>query len=167
MVWAVAQIKLNAEKVAIANLRRQHYQVLSPSIPVQKLRRNKLETIDAPLFPGYLLVQSNGLRWMPINSTLGVMRLLTRQSSVHEYREPCTISDRFIESLRCCSFNNGDDDSHWSLHPGTRVKILHGGLAGHTAIVAWSNEQRCRLLIEILGREDVPITLDIGDVAAV
>jgi transcriptional antiterminator RfaH len=165
-MWTVAQIKLNAIKVAIANLQRQHYVVFNPCFTLRKRRRNRLETVEQPLFPGYLLVELNGHRWMPINSTLGVMRLLTRQSSASEWREPCTISDSFIAQLKQCSFKNGDDN-HWCLHPGTWVKILHGGLAGYSAIVTWSSAERCRLLLEILGRDDVVVTVDASDVAAV
>jgi transcriptional antiterminator RfaH len=165
-MWTVAQIKLNAIKVATANLQRQHYVVFNPCFTLRKRRRNRLETIDAPLFPGYLLVQLNGQRWMPINNTLGVMQLLTRQSSVHEYREPCVVSDSFIRQLKQCSFKK-NGEAEWCLHPGTRVKILHGGLAGHSAIVTWSSAERCRLLLEILGRDDVVVTIDASHVAAV
>ena len=49
----------------------------------------------------YLFIElHNGQRWAPINSTLGVSRLLTRQSSTSEYLEPCVIADSFVKQLR-------------------------------------------------------------------
>jgi hypothetical protein len=57
-------------------------------------------------------------KWTPINGTLGISKLLTRQSSVGEYLEPAWISDSFIRQLRACSFKNGEAD--WCLHLGTR-----------------------------------------------
>jgi transcription antitermination factor NusG len=168
-MWTVAQLRPlpSAAEIAMANLRRQGYNPFHPSFAVRKVRHHKVHMVQQPLFKNYLFIElRNGQRWTPVNNTLGVLRLLTRKSSVSEWREPCTIGDSFIQQLRRCSFKNGDDNC-WCLHPGTRVKILHGALASHTAIVMWSDAERCRLLIEILGRTDVVVTLDASEVAAV
>ena len=66
----------------------------------------------------------NGQRWMPINSTYGVARLLTRPSPTGEYNEPCRIDDSFINRFMSCSTQVNPDLR--KLKIGARVRILKG-----------------------------------------
>ena len=64
-----------------------------------------------------------------------------------------------------CSRKN--DKKGWELSVGTEVTILNGPFAGRSAIVSWSSSDRCRLLIWMLGRDDVQITVATSDVIAI
>jgi hypothetical protein len=84
----------------------------------------------------------------PIGNTLGVLRLLTRQSSASEYHEPCVIADDFVEQLRRCSFKNGEDNR--CLRPGSRIRVLHGPFAGRDGVItSMSGHDRMRLLLHL------------------
>ena len=73
---------------------------------------HKLVTVCKSLFTGYMFVKlAPDQRWAPINSTTGVVKLLTRKSDKSEYLEPCTVPDDFIAGLQQCS-NHADPARH-------------------------------------------------------
>jgi transcriptional antiterminator RfaH len=118
--------------------------------------------VPEPVFPCYVFIElADGQRWVPINSTFGVMRLLTRQANGSEYREPAVIADAFIAGLQRCSRH--DDKEGWRLEPGTAIRILRGPLIGRTAIVTWSSSERVRFLLNLLNR-DLEIELEVEHV---
>jgi transcription antitermination factor NusG len=103
-------------------------------------------------------------RWAVVNSTYGVIRLLTRKTDKSEYLQPCTVSDDFIAGLQQCS-NHGDPANHkghngvWLLEPGTKVKLISGPLAGHEGeIIAWRDDARVQLLVTMMNRPMTIIT---------
>ena len=67
-------------------------------------RRRKLVVVDEPLFPGYIFIEIlQDQRWVPIRSTYGINKLLTRTAAGSEYLEPAVIADSFINDLKQCS----------------------------------------------------------------
>jgi transcription antitermination factor NusG len=148
-MWSVAQVRPNQAHIAIANLERQGFATFYPTFSVKRVLRHKIVTVPPPVFGGYLLVAiAEQQRWSPINSTYGVLRLLTRQADGSEYREPAVIQDSFIEQLRGCSRHV--DKVGWKLAPGTRMRILSGPFAFREALVTWSNHERVRLLLYLM-----------------
>lgn len=136
-----------------------------PTFRKRKLRRGRTQSIEVPVFSGYIFIALNGLRWVPINSTYGVKKLLVRKAPHSEYNKPSEIVELFVRQLMQCSRKN--DKHSWELSIGTEVTILRGPFAGRSAIVSWSSADRCRLLIWMLGRDDVQITVATSDVIAV
>ena len=116
--------------------------------------------LPEPVFHSYVFIElADGQRWVSINSTFGVTRLLTRQAEGSEYPESAVIADAFIVGLQRCSRH--DDKDGWRLEPGTAIRILHGPLAGRTAIVTWSSAERVRFLLNLLNRDlEVEIAVD-------
>ena len=159
-MWTVAQVKPKQVERAIKNLERQHFTVFNPVFTVKRVVKNRVVQVPEPVFPSYVFIKlADGQRWVPINSTFGVRRLLTRQAEGSEYREPAVIGDAFIAALQCCS--RYDDTDGWRLEPGTAIRILRGPLAGQTAIVRWSSAERVRFLLNIMNRDlEVEITVD-------
>ena len=171
MGWCVAQIKPEPKSCerAIINLTRQNYQVLHPTYAVRRVVRNRLRTETKSLFTNYLFVHIDldaGQRWVPASNSFGVSRLLLRKSFDGGYDEPQWLSPDFIENLKTCSDPDTSNPGCRCLKVGTTIRILRGPFSGHHAIVEWSNEQRCRLLLHLLNR-DVPLTLAVEDVAAI
>ena len=162
-MWTVAQVKPKQLERAIINLERQHFTVFNPVFTVKRIVRNRVVQMPEPVFPSYVFIElTDGQRWVPINSTFGVKRLLTRQPDESEYREPAVIADAFIAGLQRCSCH--DDKEGWRLEPGTAVRILRGPLVGRTAIVTWSSSERVRFLLNLLNR-DLEVEIAIEHVA--
>ena len=126
----------------------------NPVFEKRKLdRRRKLVVVNEPLFPGYLFVEIlQDQRWVPIRSTYGINKLLTRTAADSEYLEPAVIADSFINDLMLCSTRK--DEREWRLDPGTTVRIERGPFSQFTGTLAsWSSSDRCKLLVWMLGRE--------------
>jgi hypothetical protein len=55
-----------AVEVATRDLERQGFGTFHPTLSERKLRRNRLHTIAAPVFPGYFFVELHaGMRCLP------------------------------------------------------------------------------------------------------
>jgi transcriptional antiterminator RfaH len=167
MMWGVARIKSNQVALAICNLERQGFPTFNPTFSRRIVVRNKVVRRPEPLFPTYLFVcLAPGQRWVPINSTHGVLRLLVRRGT-DGYDEPSIIQDDFIVQLRrCCEAKDALKQRAWQLKPGTTVRILNGPFTMHDGIVTWSSELRVRLLVYLLNRS-VPLELSVTDIAAI
>jgi transcriptional antiterminator RfaH len=169
-MWSVCQVLPHQTHIAVRNLERQGYGYFNPIYETKKLRRKKLVTVQAPLFFSYLFVEIRPeQRWVPINSTMGVSKLLTRRPDGSEYLEPCAISDAFITRLMACSHCSRQDNGGvtWTLLPGTRVTLTAGPFAGlEGELASWPSGDRVRLILYLLNRQTV-VTVSVGDVAAI
>ena len=103
-----------------------------------------------PLFPGYVFV---GLvepeaSWQPINSTLGVSRLVSFGD-----HQPSVVPDNLIKALQARCDPSGRIRPPASLSPGDQVVIGAGPLANYVATVEkMLPQQRVWLLLDILGQ---------------
>jgi len=158
-MWTVAQVKPKQVERAIVNRTTAFYR-LQPVFTVKRVIRNRVVRLPEPVFPSYVFIKlADGQRWVPINSTFGVRRLLTRQADGSEYREPAVIADAVIAGLQRCS--RYDDKDGWRLEPGTAIRILRGPLAGQAAILRWSSAERVGFLLNIMNRDlEVEIAVD-------
>src|SRR5262245_66635115 len=94
--WYVVRTHAHAEKKAALNLERQGYRVYLPRHLKQRRHARHVETVPAPLFPGYLFVAIDliGQRSRPVMSTFGVAQLLGRGDV------PEAVAEGFVDSLR-------------------------------------------------------------------
>jgi hypothetical protein len=154
MSWGVAQLRptLNAAALAAVNLRRQGFDTFRPTFLERRIKRRKLCIEPCPAFPGYIFIAiPAGARWTGINSTFGNLLLLVRPYAVVGglYNEPSPISEIFIRGLQYCCWHTGADDVQPAiLSAGTVVTVVRGVFAERTALVAWSNSQRVKLLLD-------------------
>ena len=160
MFWSCAQTHPHQEALAIRNLRRQHFDAFYPLF----LAPNRFRRLAPhPVFPGYVFVQldSEAYNWAPINSTLGVRRLLT-QPAPGDYRRPAKIG--FIEDLHHrLRIHNPSAEPEDTLPPGTMVRIRRGPFAERVALVTLSTADRVRLLLEVFNR-DTEVEFDRAEV---
>jgi transcriptional antiterminator RfaH len=77
--WYVVHTKPRQEARALENLQNQGFNCFLPTMQVQKLRNQRVQTITEPMFSRYLFIQLNEQtqNWGPIRSTLGVSKLVS------------------------------------------------------------------------------------------
>lgn len=149
--WAVIQTKPLAEEVAVANLRRQGFEVYMPLLRERRRQEAKI----VPMFPGYLFVAIDPLtaRWAPIASTRGVKRIITTKPE-----RPALLPRGWVESLRARGVLDLFTDA-LSFRKGDRVMFIAGPFEGQMGVCKWTSEARIGVLFECMGRT-VPIVCD-------
>lgn len=146
--WHLVQTKPRQEAMALTQLQRQGYECYMPMLAVEKLRRQRLQTVVEPMFPRYLFVQldhgEGGKSWSPIRSTPGVQGLV-------RFRErAASVGAEIIDLLRRREVCNAPKPL---FQAGDMVLITQGPLAGFEAVFQMSDaNQRACILLEILSR---------------
>ena len=152
MNWYVVQTKVNSELLALSNLSRQGFSAWLPKY--SRLIRHARQTREVlrPFFPGYLFVQFDIEfdQWRAINSSVGVIRLVSFTSS------PSILDNKFIETLKACENNEGiiqsDHRCPDNLSVGDSVEILNGPMAGVVGkLLRMDTANRVTVLLELLG----------------
>jgi hypothetical protein len=149
--WCVYQTIPQAERLAARELTRAGYRCYCPLIAAQRLDpvRFTPQRGLVPRFPGYGFVElGDGDRWMPINDTAGIARLLLTNG------HPATLPAAEIER------HMADDETLCDLTPetlppigpGTLVIIEGGAFAGRSGTVARCDGLATKVEIEIFGR---------------
>lgn len=142
--WYLAQLKPNSAALALRNLARQGFATFLP-----RLMRGGAPRPE-PMFPGYLFVgMADGQgRWMAINNTLGVARLVKFGA------EPARIPDAVMDEIRArCDGGDIFHPPEPALAPGDNVSLIDGPFADHIATVAGLDaDRRVWLLLDVLGR---------------
>lgn len=143
--WGVVQTKPREAEIAVANLRRQGYEVFMPLLR----ERHRTEAKIVPMFPGYLFVAipSAGRAWQPIASTRGVKRIITAAPD-----RPAFVPRGWVESLRDQGTLDLFTDA-LSFRKGEAVEFIAGPFEGHRATCRWTSEARIGVLFECMGRE--------------
>jgi transcriptional antiterminator RfaH len=157
--WYLVYTKPRQESVAQINLVRQGYETYLPLVRQTSRRQGRRVTVVGPMFPRYLFIRLDDQsdNWAPIRSTLGVASLVRfGQHAAH-------VPDTLVTLLR------EREDEHGvqvlptqEYHPGSRVRITEGSLAGYEGVLlAKSGRDRVVLLLEILGKHTrAVVTLD-------
>jgi transcriptional antiterminator RfaH len=109
-----------------------------------------METVFRPLFPRYLFVHMDPgrCRWLSINSTFGVQRLICAGD------EPLPVPEAVIHEIRSREDKEGAVLlSPANLRRGQRVTIIEGPLTDLAGIFEeMVDRDRAVLLLDILGR---------------
>ena len=151
MVWCVVNSLPHQEGRAEANLVRQGYRVWLPTFRRSRRHARRIETVLAPLFPGYLFVELNLTQqiWSPINGTFGVRRLLC------ENMRPACVPNSFMEALQKRTNDEGIVAmAASSLRPGQKVRLVAGPFIDCIGtLLRLDAKDRVALLLSILGQE--------------
>jgi transcriptional antiterminator RfaH len=147
--WFLLHTKPRRELIALTNLERQGYTCYLPMMTVEKIRRNKAETIKEAMFPRYLFIHLDtdcqGQSWAPIRSTFGVSQIVRFGDQL------ATVQPQLVEHLRNSELNQTIEPL---FKPGDKVTILNGPFAGIEAIYQTTNpEKRALILLEILASQ--------------
>src|SRR4051812_49245372 len=150
--WYLAQTQPRAEAKASLNLLRQGFDIYLPRYLKQRRHARRVEPVLAPLFPGYLFVaiNVNAQRWLSIDSTFGVIRL------VRDGDRPAPVPLPIISALKSREDAKGlvvlDQQPRFS--PGEKVRVLEGALRDCCGLYeGMSAGERVAILLDLLGRK--------------
>lgn len=148
--WYIVHTCSRHEVVVENALARKGLEVFLPKLMVRSRRRDRLQLLEAPLFPGYLFVHTDLDDWAysSIIRNRGVVRILGIKT------EYTPVPEETVVSLRTL-VNSGQPIFPWSqLQPGKHVRVTDGPLKGATGVILRYKPGRSRLVVgvELLGR---------------
>ncbi len=143
--WYVVHTKPRQEARALENLQNQGFNCFLPTMQVQKLRNQKVQTITEPMFSRYLFIQLDDQtqNWGPIRSTLGVSKLVSFGP------QPAKVPQAFITFLQEAPLETIER----MFNPGDTVQVASGpfkGLEGQ--YMGHDGETRAFVLVDLLGQ---------------
>lgn len=146
--WTVARTHPNAEKIAIRNLVNQEFNYYQPKIIEKKIRNQKLQQVESPLFPCYLFIQVTD-RWNCLKSTHGIASIITMGSI------PAIVRDSVIEQLKQREIDGYIQlPKPKQLAVGDKVMINSGSFAGQIALVQrMPVKERQKVLLALLSNQ--------------
>ena len=159
MDWYLIHTKPRQEFRAEENLRNQNFEIFLPTIPSQKLIKNKLCVHNVPLFSRYLFIRLDQIQsnWYPIKSTLGVQQLVKFGVNT----SPTKVPNQLIEELKIfCKQQISPQELYKS---GSHIHIRDGAFKGldgnfQQLLENPSGELRALVLIDFLGKvQAIPI----------
>ena len=142
----MAQYRL--EEQAVWNLERQGFKAW---LPMMLHKPSRGPAFMKPVFTGYVFVKvMEGQTWHPIMGTIGVKSLIKRTLYPHH---PIPIRDSVIEVFSQTLSQTIPDDLTVRFENNSKVVIIDGPMAGHQALVKYSDKDRIIVMHMLLGRE--------------
>jgi transcription antitermination factor NusG len=143
--WFAARI--NSAPLATAALKRQGFTSFYPTRPTRRIERNKLVTVERPVFVGYMFILFDlaARFWHPINGTFGVMYLLPKHAE-----EPQPMPRGFVDAVRA-SLVQPDQPIEEVVRLFERdalVRIIGGSMIGYTGRVMTSRRRATRVRLD-------------------
>ena len=150
--WFVVRTHPNGEFKALGHIMRQGFDAYLPRYLKRRRHARKTDTVQSPLFPGYLFVgmDPEQARWRALNSTVGVSELICNSGL------PAPIPDDVIADIRQHEDEHGYVilGEHAGLQKGDKVRITEGAMSDQLGIFdAPSDQHRVFLLLDLLGRQ--------------
>jgi transcriptional antiterminator RfaH len=156
--WYVAECHSRAEGEAARHLARQGFRAYLPRYEKTRRHARRVETVAAPLFPGYLFVCLDTAKagWRAVRSTVGVRRLVSAGD------EPLPVPQGVIEDIRARETDAGFVPIAESapFEPGDSVRITSGPMRDQSGwFERMTDKDRVLVLLSLLGR---PVRLTLG-----
>lgn len=150
--WFVIQTQANREAKAACHLERQGFQIYLPRYLKRRSHARKIEYVPAPLFPGYMFVTIDlaTQRWRAIQSTVGVLRLVTNGE------EPAPVPGLIVDAMRQREDDKGfiKFDPRAAFERGDKVRILAGAFTDSLGFFdGLADRERIAILLNLLGRK--------------
>jgi transcriptional antiterminator RfaH len=161
--WFVVRTHTHGEFKALTNILRQGFGAYLPRYLKRRRHARKTDTVQSPLFPGYLFVQMDPerARWRALNSTIGVSGLICHNGM------PAPVPDEIIDTIRAREDDGGNVMLGYQtqLKPGDKARIDRGAMADRVGILdCLSDRDRVFVLLDLLGRQ-VRVKLPIADLS--
>jgi transcriptional antiterminator RfaH len=162
--WFVVQTQTHSESKASQHLERQGFKTYLPRYLKRRRHARKVDTVAAPLFPRYLFVaiDTQTQRWRSVQSTVGVLRLVTNGD------EPVAVGESVIDALRHREDGSGfvKLDRIPSFSVGDRIRVASGAFTDVLGLFeGLADRERVAILLDLLGRK-VRVMLDADMVVA-
>lgn len=153
--WFALHVKARHEQVVAASLEEKSIESLVPVLNQRRRWSDRLKTVQAPIFPGYVFCRLEHGDRLAAVQTPGVIRLVGFGGKA------CALEAMEIESLLAISACEATAQPCDYLPLGQRVRLIDGPLAGLTGVLARSDKaHRLVVSIDILQRS---IAVDVGD----
>lgn len=145
--WYLAYTHARSEAKAGKHLERQKFQTYIPKFKRLKRVRQKIKSIDTPLFARYIFIKidMNTQRWRSISSTVGIHHLICNGDM------PVPVSSDVIAALEAREvdgFINLDD-----MKKGDPVRVVDGVFESFTGLFDGYEGTRTAVLLNLLGRQ--------------
>ena len=160
--WFAVNTQNRREALAKEHLERQGYNVFVPWTRKTVRHAGKFSTVRVAFFPGYIFVNMdiNFQRWRPIDSTIGVLRLVKLGAS------PLPAPSGLVERLIAAVDADGLINFASQLNKGDRVRIVSGCFIDRLAVIQTKpSADRVCLLFEML-KQVITVEIDARDVKA-
>lgn len=160
--WYVVNSQPRRETLAVFHLANQGFEPYLPRYLRSRRHARRLETVRAPLFPGYLFVRlnSDSMRWRAIRSTIGVRDLVCHGD------EPAPVPRGIVEDIQARENDSGVVVMAPKFRRGETVTVCHGALLDQIGIFeSADDDERVVILLRLLGR-DVRVKLPAAAVQA-
>ena len=148
-LWFVIRTKPNSERVAVAALKSQGFEIYFPVVEIPKSESKRLET---PLFPGYIFVRHD----LVINNWSYVQNLPGISGPIRFGGEVYKISDKVITRVMNMVKSINIDGGLWVRFRSGEIVSVNSGKIDSLAVVVdapKSPESRVRIMFEFLGRQ--------------
>lgn len=154
--WHVAQTIPRAELAAEEHLKQQGFVPFAPRYRTTKIARGQRVITERPYFGAYLFVNFDPEqdRWQSINSTFGI-RALLYAAPERPARVPDTVMRTIIDQCDGEIVRSHDLDQELAkvVWVGATVRIIAGPFTGHVGPVRWTQHDRVKVLMTILGAQ--------------
>jgi transcriptional antiterminator RfaH len=150
--WYVAQTRPHGETKASLHLGRQGFEVYLPLYLTKRRHARRVETVAAPLYPGYVFVAIDlGVqRWRSIQSTIGVSRLVCRGE------DPAAVPEGVVEELKRRQDESGliRLERRARFSAGDTVRVVAGAFCDYLGLYeGMDDRERIAILLDLLGRK--------------
>ena len=154
--WYVVHTRSRHEKRVSEQLQLKRVETFLPLYHSKRNWNGRSAEVDLPLFPGYVFVRIPLIERLSVLTLGGVAGLVSFQGA------PVPLADVELERLRSClSIVKAEPIPYF--HPGNRVRIVTGALAGLEGVILRQNGQaRFVLSIEMILRS-VVVSVDACD----
>jgi len=140
--WFVLQVFPKHEKKVAIILNLKGYEYFLPLCRTKRVWSDRVVTIDAPLFPGYVFCQMKEESARDVLGTAGVLRIVTFGGRL------CPVPDAEIQDLQIV-VNKARDPQPWPhMKIGDRVQIKSGPFAGVVGYLTEIRNQK-RLVVSV------------------
>ncbi len=145
--WFAIRVRTRAESTVSEFLRGRGIETLCPTYPDRRRYSDRIKTVDAALFPGYLFCNIDRFDRLPVLSSPGVDYI------VGFGREPHPVDLEEIRAIQAVMQSGLLAKPHPFLRVGQRVRIESGPLVNLEGILlATRSENRLVLSISMLQR---------------
>ena len=148
--WFALRVRARAELTISETLKGRGYTTLCPTYPDRRKYSDRIRTVEAALFPGYLFCQFSRTDRLPILSSPGV------ESIVGFGQQPHPVDPLEIQALKAVVESGILARPHPFLKIGQKVRVESGPLSNLEGIlVATKSDYRLVLSVTLLQRSIV------------
>jgi len=162
--WYAVWTRSRHEFVAAGELERKGFTIFLPTVDKLSSRKDRRKVYTAPLFPGYLFVQTemDTEHYVRIVRSVGVAQVLG-----YHMGKADPVREEEIESIKIILDGKIPVEDHPFLPEGSHVRVLTGPLKGVVGILKeYRGKRRIVVQVELL-RQAIACELTLADVVPI